>query len=176
MTDPAPPGPNARRGRRAGQVLLFALLVWVIVAGSWQILRDAVFRGAPARDAGACRTELASLRARLAEAALTGDADQNDGKPLTDTQAVDAFRATLGGPSGRAFDQRVWELIDGCPPEEARAAYALARLRAAQEAMLRLDALEAAPARAAHRKAVAPMLPKTAPPGASSAPPQQSAP
>ncbi|MBK7399342.1 MAG: hypothetical protein IPJ34_24525 [Myxococcales bacterium] len=145
-------GPNAKRGLRVSQVLFFSLLIWVIVAGSWQILRDAVFRGAPPRDALACKTELSRLRARLAEAAMATD------DSASDTAAVDAFRTVLGGPSGRAFDQRVYELIDGCPPEESRAAYALARLRAAQEAMLRLDALEAAPARAAHRKAVAPTI------------------
>ncbi len=145
-------GPNAKRGLRVSQVLFFSLLIWVIVAGSWQILRDAVFRGAPPRDALACKTELSRLRARLAEAAMATD------DSASDTAAVDAFRTVLGAPSGRAFDQRVYELIDGCPPEESRAAYALARLRAAQEAMLRLDALEAAPARAAHRKAVAPTI------------------
>ena len=146
--------PGTKRGERVAQAVYLALLAWIIVAGSAQILRDAVFRGAPTRDANACRGELASLRARLADATLAVD----DAVAGNETASVAAYRAALGGPSGRTFDQRVYELVDGCPKEEAGAAYALARLRAAHEAMIRLDALEEAPARLAHKKALTPAM------------------
>jgi hypothetical protein len=103
------------------------------------------------RDSAVCRTELVSLRTRLADASLI-NADT-----IGELAAVRAFRAALGGEAGRAWDIRAQELIDGCPAEESRAAYALARLRAANEAMLRIDAQEVAPARNAHRNTVAPI-------------------
>lgn len=139
-------GPGARRGRRVAQVLFFGVLVWVIVSGSAQILAEGLFAKRIPRDANACRTELSALRTRLADASLV----QAEGSELS---AVAAFRRALGGEAGRAWDIRVQELIDGCPPAESSAAYALARLRAAHEAMVRIDAQQVAPARDAHRRA-----------------------
>jgi hypothetical protein len=148
---PLPPG--AKKGRRVAQVAFFVVLVWVIVSGSWQILAEGMFATRVPRDADTCRAELSLLRARLADASLVPAEGQGE------LAAVSAFRTALGGDAGRAWDQRVLELVDGCPAAESSAAYALARLRAAHEAMLRIDVQEAAPAREAHKKALAP-LPK----------------
>lgn len=144
-------GPGARRGRRVAQVIFFAVLVWVTISGAVQILAEGLFARRVPRDAQACRGELVSLRARLADASLA----HPDG--TGELAAVRAFRAALGGEAGRAWDIRVQELIDGCPAAESSAAYALARLRAAHEAMTRIDAHEVAPARDAHHKAIAPL-------------------
>ena len=150
MTSPAAPeaprasGPRARSGKRVAQVVYFGLLVWVIVAGAVEILREGLFAARVPRDAAACQLELVSLRARLADAALA----RPDGPG--ELPAVRAFRGALGGEAGRDWDNRVTALIDGCPAAEASAAYALARLRASHEAMVRIDAREVAPARDAH--------------------------
>jgi len=140
--------PGQRRGRRAAQVVFFSVLIWVIVSGAVEILAEGWFARRVPRDASACRSELVALRARLADASLIA------GDNVSELAAVRAFRAALGGEAGRAWDIRVQELIDGCPQAEANAAYALARLRAAHEAMVRIDAEEVAPARDAHKKAV----------------------
>lgn len=167
MSDPtaldSPPpggglGPRARLGKRLAQVVYFVLLVWVIAAGAIEILAEGLFAARVPRDASACRTELVALRARLAEASLA----RPDG--LGELGAVRAFRAALGGEAGRAWDNRVQELIDGCPAAESSAAYALARLRAAHEAMVRIDAQQVAPARDAHAQSVKAMAPVAAPP------------
>ena len=147
-----PPKPNlptgALFGRRVGQVLFFSAVIWVIVSSTTQILAEAFFAPRVPRSAEACRAELSSLRARLAEASLV---DTTSGGELA---VVNGFRAALGGEAGRDFDRRALELIDGCPPDESAAANALARLRAAQEAMVRVDVLQSAPARLAHDRAV----------------------
>jgi hypothetical protein len=137
----------ALRGRRVAQILFFSVLVWIIVSASVQILREAFFEPRVPRDAATCRAELSLLRARLADASLL---DGTGGE----LAAVSAFRNALGGEAGREFDRRVLELVDGCPEPESRAADALARLRAAQEAMVRVDALQSAPARLAHERAM----------------------
>jgi hypothetical protein len=141
--------PNgARLGRRIGQVLFFSAVIWVIVSSTTQILAEAFFAPKIPRSAEACRAELSLLRVRLAEASMV---DTTSGGELA---AVAGFRNALGGEAGREFDRRALELIDGCPPDESAAAYALARLRAAQEAMVRVDVLQSAPARLAHDRAV----------------------
>jgi hypothetical protein len=147
--------PNAARGRRVAQVVFFATLVWVIVSGSAQILAEGFFAKRVPRDAATCKAELAVLRNKLADASLV--TTQGKGE----LAAVDAFRETLGGEAGRAWDLRAFELVDGCPPEEAAAAYALARLRASHEAMVRIDVREVAPARDAYQKALNSQSPKT---------------
>jgi hypothetical protein len=131
------------------QVLFFGVLVWVIVSGSAQILAEGLFAKKVPRDATACRAELVSLRTHLADASLV----QSD----NELSAVAAFRRALGGEAGRAWDIRAQELIDGCPAVESSAAYALARLRAAHEAMVRIDAQQVAPARDAHRRSALPV-------------------
>lgn len=133
------------------QVLFFSVLVWIIASGTAQILSDALFARRVPREAEACRAELSILRARLADAVLAREDEKGE------LAAVDSFRAALGGPAGRAWDMRVQELIDGCPDAESDAAYALARLRAGHEAMIRVDAQELAPARIANRRALAPL-------------------
>lgn len=135
-----------------GQAVFFLLLVWTIVSGSVPILRETLFAPHVVRDSATCRTELATLRARLAEAALR---EPTQGE----LAAVAAFRRTLGDDLGRAWDSRLLELIDGCPRPEADAAYALARLKAADEALLRLDTREGAPARKAHADALRAITP-----------------
>ncbi len=154
MSDPTRPSPSgnaARRGRRVAQVIFFGALVWVIVSGSAQILAEGWFARRVPRDSGACRSELVSLRTRLADASLV------QSENLGELAAVLAFRKALGGEAGRAWDIRVQELIDGCPAAESTAAYALARLRAAHEAMVRIDAQQVAPARDAHRRSALPV-------------------
>jgi hypothetical protein len=145
--------PGQRRGRRVAQVAFFSVLIWVIVSGAAEILAEGWFARRVPRDANACRQELVALRARLADASLISSEN------IGELAAVRAFRAALGGEAGRAWDIRVQELIDGCPITEANAAYALARLRAAHEAMIRIDAEEVAPARDAHKKAVSQIAP-----------------
>jgi len=145
--------PGARRGRRAAQLVFFSVLIWVIVSGAAEILAEGWFARRVPRDANACRAELANLRARLADASLIS------GSNVGELAAVRAFRAALGGEAGRGWDIRVQELIDGCPAAESNAAYALARLRAAHEAMIRIDAEEVAPARDAHKKAISQIAP-----------------
>ncbi len=133
--------------------------MWIIVSGSAQILAEGLFAGRVPRDATACRAEIALLRARLADASLASASLETSGsgsqalQAPSEVAAVTAFRTSLGGEAGRAWDIRAQELIDGCPATESSAAYALARLRAAHEAMVRIDAQEVAPARAAHRRA-----------------------
>jgi hypothetical protein len=143
---PTPLAPGAARGRRVAQIVFFAVLVWVIVSGSAQILAEGFFQKRIPRDAAACRAELALLRTRLADASLVA----SDGKG--ELGAVASFREALGGEAGRSWDVRATELVDGCPPEESAAAYALARLRASHEAMVRIDAQQVAPARDAYKK------------------------
>ncbi len=145
--------PGQRRGRRVAQVAFFSVLIWVIVSGAAEILAEGYFARPIPRDASACRGELVALRARLADASLISSEN------IGELAAVRLFRAALGGEAGRAWDIRVQELIDGCPTAEANAAYALARLRAAHEAMIRIDAEEVAPARDAHKKAVSAIAP-----------------
>lgn len=149
-TDAAAPakGPGARRGRRIAQAIFFGVLVWVIASGSAQILAEGLFAKRVPRSADACRAELAVLRTRLATASLTA------AEAGSELASVAAFRNALGGEAGRAWDIRVQELIDGCPPGESAAAYALARLRAAYEAMVRIDAHEVAPARLHYQNAI----------------------
>ncbi len=147
MAGPSPnASPAARRGRRVAWVLFFGVLIWVCLAGSVQILGEALFRKKVPRSAEQCRLELDLLRSRLADASMRPPEQ-------SELASVEAFRAALGGPRGRDFDLRVLELIDGCPKEEADAAYAVARLRAANEAIIRIDALEVAPARRAYMRA-----------------------
>lgn len=133
------------------QVIFFGALVWVIVSGSAQILAEGWFAKRVPRDSAACRAELVSLRTRLADASLVSSDN------LGELAAVSAFRRALGGEAGRAWDIRAQELIDGCPAAESSAAYALARLRAAHEAMVRIDAQQVAPARDAHRRSALPV-------------------
>lgn len=162
MSNPSSPdaprvlGARARLGRRLAQAAYFVVLVWVIVAGAVEILSEGLFAPRVPRDGNACRAELVALRARLADASLA----RPDGN--TELAAVRAFRSGLGGEAGRAWDNRVIELIDGCPAPEASAAYALARLRAAHEAMVRIDAREVAPARDAHAQSVKALPPPAA--------------
>lgn len=139
--------PGARRGRRIAQLLFFSVVVWVIASSTTQILREAFFQPKVPRPGPACRAELALLRARLADASLV---ETTGGEGVT----VTAFRTALGGEAGREFDRRILELVDGCPPDESAAAYALSRLRAAQEGMVRVDALQSTPARLAHERAM----------------------
>jgi hypothetical protein len=171
MSSPSLPGSappplqgGARRGRRVAQIAFFSLLVWIIVAGSWQILAEGLFAKRVAHDEPSCRAELALLRARLADATLAPPED------APELAAVAAFRAALGGALGRTWDIRVQELVDGCPPAESAAAYALARLRAGHEAIVRIGAQELSPARAAHRRALSPFAgppPSSGPPAPS---------
>jgi hypothetical protein len=137
-----------------GQAVFFLLVVWTIVSGSVPILRETLFAPHVPRNAEECRAELVTLRARLAEAALRQPAEG-------ELAAVTAFRRTLGEDLGRAWDSRLLELIDGCPRPEANAAYALARLKAADEALLRLDTREGAPARKAHADALRAITPSS---------------
>ena len=152
VPDARPPSrdasPGGRRGRRVAQILFFSVLTWMVVSGAAEILSETVFARRVPRGDEACREELASLRSRLADASMrdTGQGEQ---------PAVRAFRSALSADSGRSWDTRVLELVDGCPRPEAEAAYALARLRAAHEAMVRIDAQQAAPARHAHERATA---------------------
>lgn len=160
---------GARRGRRVAQLLFFSVVVWVVVSSTAQILREAFFQPRIPRDAAACRAELALLRARLADASLV---ETTQGESAT----VTAFRAALGGEAGRDFDRRVLELIDGCPADESAAAYALSRLRAAQEAMVRVDALQSSPARLAHDRAMKRLSNVIAPARSATAPSASGAP
>ena len=139
---------GALRGRRIAQVVFFSAVIWLIVSATAQILGEAFFAPRVPRTAEACRAELAMLRVRLADASLV---DTTRGGELA---AVTGFRTALGGEAGRDFDRRTLELIDGCPPPEAAVADTLARLRAAQEAMIRVDVLQSAPARLAHERAL----------------------
>jgi hypothetical protein len=146
---PKPPMPRGRRlGRNVGRALYVVAIVWVVASGAFQIIREAVFAPRVPRSAEVCRAELASLRGRLAEAPLRAAGVESE------VSALAAFRAALGGEAGRAWDQRALELVDGCPPPESHAAYALSRLRAAEEALLRLDVREAGRARRAHDDAM----------------------
>lgn len=159
MSTPSRPDPRstssvgAARGKRVAQVLFFSVLVWIIVSGTAQIVAEGLFAKRVPRTAEACRAELALLRARLADATLAHDDQKGE------LAAVATFREALGGEAGRAWDLRAEELEGGCPPAEAAAAYALARLRASNEAMIRIDAHQAAPARAAYRRANEPLPP-----------------
>jgi hypothetical protein len=128
------------------QIAFFAVLTWICVAIAVQMMGETLFAKRVPRSSEQCKEELAALRARLADASM-GPAQS------TELASVDLFRAALGGPRGREFDNRVLELLDGCPKPEAEAAYAIARLRAAHEAMIRIDALEVAPARDAYARA-----------------------
>lgn len=162
-TPSTPTSPGARRGRRVAQMLFFAVLTWVCVSSATQIMGETLFAKRVPRTSEQCRVELNAMRARLADALMLPA--QND-----ELKAVDAFRSALGGPRGREFDRRVLELVDGCPKAEADAAYAIARLRAAHEAMIRIDALEVAPAREAYAHAFggfSPAAPAAPPPSAS---------
>lgn len=131
---------GARRGRIVGQAIFAAAFVWIVFSGSAQILTESFFVKHPPVDAAACRGRLAVLRAKLAEASMLPT-------PEGELAAVEQFRDALGGPKGRRWDAEALALVDGCPALEARAAYSIARLRAADEAMLRLDARMLAPAR-----------------------------
>lgn len=146
--EPRGPGARARLGKRVAQAVYFVVLVWVIAAGAIEILKEGLFAPKVPRTAEACRAELVALRTRLADASLAHPDKAGE------LAAVAAFRTALGGEAGRGWDNKVIELIDGCPAPEASAAYALARLRAAHEAMVRIDAQEVAPARDAHATAV----------------------
>lgn len=157
-------GTGSTRGRRLGQALYFGVLVWVIASGSAQILAEGLFAKRVPRDAAACRAELVSLRTRLADASLVAI------EAGSELASVAAFRKALGGEAGRAWDIRAQELIDGCPPAESSAAYGLARLRAAHEAMVRIDAQEVAPARLQYQSAVKGAAPVAAPPGSTQTP------
>ena len=139
-----------------GQAIFFVLLVWTVISGSVPILRETLFAPHVPRAGETCREELGILRARLAEAALRQPAEG-------ELAAVTAFRRALGEDLGRAWDSRLLELIDGCPKPEANAAYALARLKAADEALLRLDTREGAPARKAHADALRVITPTSTP-------------
>lgn len=159
-TPDAPPralGTRAKSGKRTAQAAYFVLLVWVIVAGAVEILREGLFAPKVPRNAAACQAELVTLRTRLADAALAHPEAPGE------LAAVRAFRASLGGEAGRDWDNRVIELLDGCPAAESAAAYELARLRAAHEAMVRIDAQEVAPARDAHTQSLKALVPVTAP-------------
>lgn len=147
---------GARRGKLVGQGVFLVFLVWIIASGSITILRETLFSPRVSRGAEACRAELALLRAHLADARRIVALHE---PPQAELAAVASFRAVLGGESGRAWDTRSVELIDGCPAVESSAAYALARLRAADEAMVRLDAQQAAPARRAHAEALRALSP-----------------
>jgi hypothetical protein len=155
-------GTGARIGRRVGQVALFGALVWLCASATLQIVREAFFSPVTARNSEQCRAELASLRARLADASLAASAVTDQGE----MPAVHTFRDALGGPAGRDFDQAVGAVIDGCPEAESRVGRALGRLRSTHEAMVRLDAHEGAPARLAHKHALAALgvSPSTTPP------------
>jgi hypothetical protein len=127
----------ARRGKLVGQAVFAAAFVWIVFSGSAQILTENFFVKHPPVDAPSCRTRLAALRGKLADAAMLPT-------PQGELATIDQFRAALGGAQA---------LIDGCPKPEANAAYALARLRAADEAMLRHDARLLAPAQKANADA-----------------------
>ncbi len=144
-------GRGARTGRRVAQLALVGAVVWLCASATFQIVREAFLLPAPPLDSAQCRAELTSLRARLADASIAASASTDRGE-LT---AVSAFREALGGEGARTFDRRIGALIDGCPEAESAAARALGRLRATHEALVRLDAHEGAPARAAHAKALA---------------------
>jgi hypothetical protein len=140
-------------------VIFFGVLVWVIVSGSAQILAEGLFARKVPRDSAACRAELSLLRTRLADASLVAT------EGTSELTSVAAFRKALGGEAGRAWDIRIQELIDGCPLAESQAAYGLARLRAAHEAMVRIDAHEVAPARLHYQNAMkGAAVPVAAPP------------
>ncbi len=140
-----------------GQLVFFTALLWVSGGGAFNVLREVLFLPKVPRSAEQCRAELDTLRARLREARVVAPADDSE------LAMVRAFRAALGDFQGRDWDIRVLALVDGCPAPESAAAYSLARLRAADEAMLRLDALEGAPARRADARALR-ELGVTAPP------------
>ena len=129
-----------------GQAIFAAAFVWIVFSGSAQILKENFFTKHPAVDAPTCRTRIAALRGKLADAAMLPT-------PQGELATVDQFRAALGGDRGRAWDAEAQALIDGCPKPEAEAAYALARLRAADEAMLRHDVRLLGPAQKANADA-----------------------
>jgi hypothetical protein len=136
----------ARRGRLVGQAVFAASFVWIVFSGSAQIVKENFFIAHPPIDAPACRTRLQALRSKLADAAMLPT-------PEGEIAAVAQFREALGGTRGRAWDAEALALVDGCPKPEADAAYALQRLRAADEAMLRHDVRVLAPARKANADA-----------------------
>ncbi|GAC1352578.1 MAG: hypothetical protein NVS3B20_17360 [Polyangiales bacterium] len=138
---------SGRRGRRIGQVVFFSLLVWVIASASAEVLGETLFAPRTPITAEACRIELTALRRSLADALMR---DRAGGE----LAALRSFRNALSSDQGRTFDTRVLALVDSCPRQESSQAYALARLRAAEEAMVRIDAQEVAPARTAHERAM----------------------
>jgi hypothetical protein len=142
----SPPSKAARRGKLVGQAIFAAAFVWIVFSGSAQIVAENFFVKHPPIDAPTCRARLAVLRRELADAAMLPT-------PEGEVAALAQFRAALGGAQGRLWDAEALALLDGCPKPEADAAYALARLRASDEAMLRHDVRLLAPARRANASA-----------------------
>jgi hypothetical protein len=142
----APKSNAARRGKLVGQAIFAAAFVWIVFSGSAQIITENFLVKHPPIDSASCRARIAALRSAL-------DGASKLPTPEGELDAVAQFRAVLGGAKGRAWDAEALALVDGCPKPESDAAYALARLRAADEAMLRHDVHLLAPARRANASA-----------------------
>lgn len=151
VTPPSAPvevaAPSAsHRGRRVAQVLFFGTVVWIILSFSVQVLGDGLFRHADPKTAAECRVAIDALEAKLARASLAD-------RPAGELPAVNAFRNALSADGARAWDLEAFALVKACPEAESDLAYSVARLRATEEAMTRVDAVDAAAARRAYEHA-----------------------